>query len=62
MEEGEHILIKNNCMVKGKRKIKFHDNKIMATISNNYGFGIYSILINEIYGNCIEGDELKTNC
>ena len=34
----------------------------MATISNNYGFGIYSILINETYGNFIEGDELITNC
>ena len=30
-----------------KRKLKFIDNKILATISNNYGYGIYFIYINK---------------
>ena len=34
----------------------------MANISNNHGFGIYSILINESYGNFMEDDEPITNC
>ena len=55
MQEGDHILIKINSTVKGKRivkcKLNFGDKKIIATISYNYDFGIYLILKNETYEN-----------
>ena len=47
LKEGSHVLIKKDCVKSGKRllnrKYKIRDKNIIGTITNNYGYGVYSI-------------------
>lgn len=43
------------------RKINIKNINIIATITNNYGNGIYSVIIDEDYNNFEKGEELITN-
>ena len=51
VEVGTHVLIKKNCAKSGKRliirKLNIRDINIIATITNIYGNGLYSIIIDE---------------
>ena len=51
VEVGTHVLIKKNCAKSGKRliirKLNIRDINIIATITNTYGNGLYSIIIDE---------------
>ena len=62
---GNHILIKNNCIKSNKRlitrKMSIRSDKVIGTISNIFSHGLYSIIVDEIKGLFIEGEELIAN-
>ena len=65
VEVGTHVLIKKNCAKSGKRliirKLNIRDINIIATITNIYGNGLYSIIIDEEYANFDLGEEIIAN-
>ena len=65
LNEGDHIMIKKNCKISGKRlitqRINLRNENIIGTILNNFSGGIYSIRVDESFNNYEEGLELIVN-
>ena len=62
LKEGDHILIKKNVTKTGNRliskRINLRNNKIIGTITNSYGNGLYSIKVDEEYTYFEKGEEI----
>ena len=62
---GDHVFIKKICIKSGKRieskKLNIRDNKVLASVTNVYSSGIYSIKLEENIGKFEEGKELIAN-
>ena len=65
LKVGDKVLIKKNCLKKGKRlitqKYNLRDEKIIATLSNLYTNTLFSIKIDETINTFEEGEELIVN-
>lgn len=63
LKEGEYVLIKKNAILKRlvKSKINIRDNKILATVTNNYRSGFDNIKIEENSNKISIGDELQVD-
>ena len=65
LNEGDHIMIKKNCKISGKRlitqRINLRNENIIGTILNNFSGGIYAIRVDESFNNYEEGLELIVN-